>query len=173
MSGLGVRALGVLVTVAGLAAIGVLSQWSMPTDGHDALVRLSWRTAPIRIESCRRLTEEELAGRFPRTCVARRGAPGDTADYELSLRIGGIASLTDTIAPAGLRGDRPVYVFVDQPVPPGVHEVAVSFRALVPADFDAEAAAPLTWGGTLQLEPREIGLISLTADGRRLVRVER
>lgn len=172
MSGLGVRALGVLVTVAGLAAIGVLSQWSMPTDGHDALVRLSWRTAPIRIESCRRLTEEELAA-IPAHMRRAEECTGGYADYELSLRIGGIASLTDTIAPAGLRGDRPVYVFVDQPVPPGVHEVAVSFRALVPADFDAEAAAPLTWGGTLQLEPREIGLISLTADGRRLVRVER
>ena len=172
MSGFAVRALGVLVTIAGLAAIGAASQWSLSTNGEGSIVRLSWRTAPIRLESCRQLTDEEMAA-IPAHMRRTEECTGGYADYELSLRITGIDEVTDTIAPAGLRGDRPVYVFVDRPVPPGIHEVEVSFRALVPADFDADAAAPLTWSGALQLAPGEIGLISLSADGRRLVRVER
>lgn len=164
------RAIAVLFTALGAAAVAWLSQVPMPQGADEALIRLSWRTQGVSIEECRTLTPAELERiaphmRRPQECI------GGIADYELVLRVEGREPLVDTIAPAGVRHDRPLYVFQDVTVPPGDYAVSVSFAALVPEDFE-NGDQPFTfqWSGRMTLEPRDIGLVTLDAAGASLVR---
>lgn len=165
---LGARAASTGVTVIMLLVLAGLSQWPLSGSLDEAVIRLSWRTAPVRIEECRTLTEEELSRiaphmRRPEECT------GGFADYELRLEVEGAVVQVDTLQPSGLRQDRPVYVFSDHLVAPGTYEVAVTFSALVPADM-VEGEAPLHWDGMFALEPGEIGLLTLDPTGSRLQR---
>lgn len=157
------------VTVIMLLVLAGLSQWPISASSDQAVIRLSWRTAPVRVEECRTLTEEELSRmaphmRRPQECT------GGFADYELRLEVQGDVVQVDTLQPAGLRQDRPVYVFSDRLVDPGSYEVSVTFSALVPTNMVEGAGAPLHWDGVLALEPGEIGLLTLDPTGSRLQR---
>jgi hypothetical protein len=97
------------------------------------------------------------------------------ASYELTLAIDDRPAMVDTVAPSGVRGDRPVYVLRSEPVSPGEHRVDVAFRALLP-DGDAARESgetpnvdALRWSGEMHLGPRQIGLVTLDAAGSTLV----
>ena len=165
----GARAASTGVTVFMLLVLGGLSQWPISDSSDEAVIRLSWRTAPVRIEECRTLTEDELSRiaphmRRPEECT------GGFADYELRLEVDGDIIQFDTLQPSGLRQDRPVYVFSDYLVDPGTYEISVTFSALVPVGMVEGAAAPLHWDGVFALEPAEIGLLTLDPTGSRLQR---
>jgi hypothetical protein len=169
------RQVAAFVVAAALClGIAALSQWPTRTEPGPAVVRLSWRTEPVRVEACRTLTPEELEG-VPAHMRRTEECAGDFADYELRLRVDGEGVRVDTISPSGLRADRPVYVLVDAPVEPGRHEVHVRFTALVPADVEAETPPALEWRGPMTLGADEIGLLTTTPDGTalRTVRSER
>jgi len=164
------RGLGVLVALGGALGLAWLS--GVPTSyagSDDALLRLSWRVPGTMVEECRTRTDEELARlaphmRTPQVCTGRG------ADYELRLSLDGGEVVLDTIRPAGARHDRPVYVFREVAVNPGVHEVAVAFRALVSTTFDpGDRPIEYAWGGHLRLGPAEIGLVTLADSGDSLV----
>jgi hypothetical protein len=167
----------VLMGLAGAAAvlvgIGGLSRVPMAGAREDeAVLRLSWRALGLRVEDCRRRTEEELAAlaehmRTPEVCVGRG------ADYELRVTVDGAEVVRDTIIPSGARHDRPVYVFEDLALGPGRYDVDVEFTALVPPGYDVgEVQTRYSWEGEVRLEPREIGLITLDPSGRVLVGME-
>jgi hypothetical protein len=177
-----VASVGVSLTFA--IAIAWLSFAPMPRSSNNAVVRLSWRSQPFRVEHCRTLSAEEqaaLAAHMRRTeeCVGR------FVDYEVTLDIDGVATV-DTVSPSGARRDRPVYVFQDAIVEPGEHDVTVGFRALLgprgggegvgnlaggnDRSGDAEAPVPLEWTGAVSLSDREIALVTLDPTGTRLVR---
>lgn len=159
-----------LVTVALLAITAGLSQVPTRSADGDALVRLSWRTEPIRVEECRTLTEEELA-EVPAHMRRTEECTGYFVDYEVRLEIDGQEPTVDTIAPSGLRRDRPVYVLRDRPIPPGRHSVTVTFSALVPESFEPDdRPVTLEWAGSMDLGPGEVGLVTLDDRGRSLVR---
>src|SRR5690606_15072501 len=92
----------------------------------DAVLRLSWRVRGIRIQECRTLTPEELDAlpphmRRPEVCEGR------IAPYRLRVRVD-CRVLADTLVhAAGAREDRPVYVFREFRVVPGVHRVDLRF----------------------------------------------
>lgn len=156
-----------LVLVAGMAG---LSQIPLATADGDARVRLSWRNEPIRVEECRTLTDEDQAD-VPAHMRRAESCTGYHVDYELRLEIDGQAVAVDTIAPSGLRRDRPVYVLRDIAVPPGRHDVAVSYTALVPEDYQAEALpAAFRWSGAMELGGGDVGLVTLDESGRALTR---
>ena len=152
-------------------AIGIagLSQWPMHESSVDSFVRLSWRTEPVRVEACRTLTEEELAD-VPAHMRRTEECSGDFADYELTLRVGEGEPWVDTISPAGLRHDRPVYVLHDERVSAGTHRVRVSFSALVPPGFESDTPVTLTYEEDMTLAPRQIGLVTLDPTGTVLLR---
>jgi hypothetical protein len=190
-----VRAGGAIRAVAPVAAslmfvfvIAWLSFAPMPPSSSDAVVRLSWRTQPFRVELCRTLSADEqaaLAAHMRRT----EECTGRFVDYEVTLDIDGAATV-DTVSPSGARRDRPVYVFQDAMVEPGTHDVAVRFTALYDASGsgeggsprggavgagddgigDVEVPAPLEWRGSVTLSDREIALVTLDRTGTRLVR---
>lgn len=159
---------GLLLAAGVLFAIGAGSQWTIDASGEGALVRLSWRIEAVRVETCRTLTEAELA-EIPAHMRQAQSCEGGAVDYELTLEVDGIIELIDTIAPSGLRRDRPVYVYHDQLVEPGERRVEVRFGPIVD-EPSADTIPDHTWSGVLDLEARQIGLLTLTADGSRLER---
>lgn len=153
-----------------LLSIAGLSQLRVRTHEGGAIVRLSWRTEAINVEACRTLSAEELARvpthmRQPEECTGRR------VDYQVVLDIDGTTALTDTVSPAGARRDRPVYVFHDEAVATGTHDVRVVFTALVPDDHDDSAnRVRREWTGSMALDDGQIGLVTLDEEGVRLMR---
>lgn len=109
-------------------------------------------------------SEEELA-----TLPAHMRQPvvceGQVVSFLLEVVIDGATAVRDTIRPAGVRADRPLYVFSELRVGPGDHAVRVSFRSLgrrqESKEYDLETR--------IQLAPREVVLVTLDADGARLV----
>lgn len=165
-----VKVMSVAVTIVLGVAVAAPSQWLLRAESNRSLLRLSWRTEPIRVEECRTLTEEELAD-VPAHMRRAEECTGYHVDYELRLSIDGRDVYVDTMAPSGLRRDRPVYVIHDEPLTPGDHRVEVRFSALVPRGFVSDGApVELVWSGSLGLAPYEIGLITLDPTGRTLVR---
>ena len=120
--GLGV-AMGVLVTF-GVAA---LSQATYRLHADDlAMIRLSWRALPERIETCRTASPDELAA-LPAHMRQQVICEGATARYRLKVSLGGGQMLDQVIRGSGLRHDRPIYLLRDLPIPPGQHELEVTF----------------------------------------------
>ncbi len=180
------RPAAAMLAVACALGIAWLSRVQVLRAEPDrALLRLSWRVLGARIEECRPRTAEELEAlaphmRTPETCVGRN------ADYALHVEIDGAIAVADTLSPAGVRGDRPVYVLEDISVAPGSHDVRVGFAALVPGetpDQEAEEAEEpraelegredarrdLEWSGTVTVGPGEIALITMDPSGSALV----
>lgn len=166
------KLLAAILTVAFTVVLAAFSQWPVHEEPEGAVVRLSWRMEPVRVEECRTLTDEELAD-IPAHMRRSEECVGEFVDYELVLAVDGRNALADTIAPSGLRRDRPVYVLHDESVDAGRRRVEVTFSALVPADYVSEdGPTTLRWTGEMALEPGEVGLLTLGPAERRLVRVE-
>ena len=70
--------------------------------------------------------------------------------YKLEASVAGKVVYQQTFEPSGARGDRPLYIYKNLPVQPGIHEVDVSFKAVKPE------------GGTLA----EIGNMDYSYSGR-------
>lgn len=156
------------VVTAGLALlVAALSQWPVEREAIESIIRLSWRTEPVRAEECRTLTDEELA-EIPAHMRRAEECVGEYVDYELSITVDR-STRVDTVSPSGLRRDRPVYVLRELRVPPGDHAVEVHFQPVAPDWYEGEADfTGLAWRGTVSLERDEVGLITLNAAGRAL-----
>jgi hypothetical protein len=105
----------------------------------QALVRLAWGVKPERIETCRDLTAEELAG-VPQHMRRTRICEGTTAEYRLVVRDGTGVRVDRAIRGGGLRQDRRLYVFEELPLAPGAATVDVRFDRVTDADHDDDGA---------------------------------
>lgn len=158
-----------LVSVVLALVTAWLSFAPAPDVPGDAVVRLSWRTQPIRVERCRTLSAEEQEA-LPAHMRVTEECTGAFAQYELRLAIDGVERI-DTLTPSGLRNDRPIYVFRDELVNPGTHQVDVRFMAIVPEGIsEDEPASVLEWSGVVDLEERAIALITQDPTRSRLLR---
>ncbi len=166
------RVLAAAVTLGAALTIAWLSQ--LPTTyarGDDALVRLSWRIDGQRIDECRPRTAAELEAlaphmRTPEVCT--RG----NLDYELRVSLDGAEITRDTVRPGGARRDRPIYVYRDIPVSPGTHSLDVLFAPVFPTGSSARPqAVELRFQGEVDVEAREVVLITADASASSLVRV--
>ena len=158
-------ALGLTFVMAGLSRV--------PYAAHpdpDAVLRLSWRIRGEALAECAVLSAEELARlpvhmRNPEACQ-RRGR-----SYRLRAWIDGVPIVDRVMAPAGVRGDRPLYVFEEAPIPPGTHTTRVTFEP-VAVDSVASGNAGPSWSGTLRVGPRDVALITLGRDATGAERLE-
>lgn len=159
------RLIGLAVALGFGAGIAWLSALEVNNGDGGALLRLSWRTQPIRVEQCRTLSDDELAA-LPAHMRRAEECTGGFVDYELTVAVDGALVLADTVAPSGVRRDRPIYVLRDHRLTPGPADVAVSFRALVPDGYeDPERPILREWSGSLELVPGQIALLTLDRAG--------
>jgi hypothetical protein len=119
-----VRALAVVLMTALIAAgIGALTRAPYTPAGADAAVlRFSWRITIDARERCRVRTPQELESlpvhmRTPEVCEA------DEASYALVTRIDDARADTLVLLRGGVKGDRPLFVLEDRPLPQGRHRV--------------------------------------------------
>jgi hypothetical protein len=155
----------VLISLLATAALGWLARAPHAPPGTDhGVLRLSWRLRGERIETCRARTPEELAAlpvhmRTPEVCVGRLVA------YRVTAQVDEAVPDTATVLPGGARGDRPVFVLRELPLPPGARRVRVTLER---ADGEHREAAH-TLDTTLVAEPGAVELVTLDAETGRLV----
>lgn len=126
-----------LASLATLAlAWGLAAGTAAPIAWHDtdaSALRLSWSVHPERIETCRERTAAELAERPVHMRQALECA-GNAATYLLEVRVDGVLIDSAVVRGSGFRGDRPIFLLRDYPVPPGAHRVRVSFTRREPSE---------------------------------------
>lgn len=149
-----------------LALMVAASQWPWQVHGeNEARVRLSWRTVSEPLRACREPTAEELAALPPhmrmKEICERRHTP-----FRLVVRLDGETVRDAVRTPSGARGDRPLYVFEEIAVSPGIHRIEVEFREEREGDTRQPA---LRFDQEAELGPREIALVTLDGSGERLV----
>jgi hypothetical protein len=164
------RALGGgLIALAATAALVAGSQlpWR-PEAGGEASIRLSWRTVAEPVTECRAPTPEELEGLPPHMRMQEICERGH-APFRLRVEIDGEEARDVLLQPSGARGDRPLYVFEELRVPPGAYRLEVEFaEQRQPKAGSERAPVELTLETALELEPRDIALVTLDATGERL-----
>lgn len=110
-----------------VVALAALSRTPLRSgDGERSLLRLAWSARPERIETCRRPSAAELAGR-PAHMRQEIVCEGRTASYQLSVDLDGTPLLSESVAGAGVRHDRALYLYRELTVTSGTHRVAVRF----------------------------------------------
>lgn len=166
-----------LVTVLFLALLTVGNRTPLGHTSTNGVLRLAWRLSDAKIESCRDVTAEELAAkplhmRQPRECTAQ------PLRYRLVVRVQAETQLDRIIAPAGARGDRPLYVQQDFPLRAGEYAVEVDFQPLVPESFRQPMSPgdtllhpphPLTLQARVEIAPHQITLINYDPQAQALV----
>ncbi|MFN0180997.1 MAG: hypothetical protein ACKVZ0_19500 [Gemmatimonadales bacterium] len=148
------RGLGLVVAIAFgvLLAIGSVAPWA-PDPGDDGLIRLAWSARPERIERCRSLTDEELAG-VPAHMRERVHCEGGAARYALTVRTNGQVRVNDTIRGGGARHEGMIHLLRELPVAAGSVRLTVaaaridSAVAATPTDSVVAPIDSQTTGGS-------------------------
>ena len=167
------------------AAIGAAVVWAshVPLElnaSDDAVLRLAWAVRPERIETCRELTEKELAD-VPKHMRQTRSCEGVTAEYRLIVRTERGIRIDRVIHGGGLRQDRRLYVFEELPLAQGssveVRFERVNAAASEPRDeegHDRREAIPPAMSLIVHAaaRPREVILVTYDPGRRALVAVQ-
>lgn len=172
-------AIGVLLALAAAAAIAALSGVSYVTEpAQYGLIRLAWRARGEQVRRCRRLSAEELAKLPPhmrQEQVCERGI----LPYHLRVSVDDTTLVNEEVRAGGARADRPLFVFREFPVTPGMHHLSITFeREPVTAAEDAEGAVErdhrretprtLTLDETVRVSSRTILLVTYDDERQRL-----
>lgn len=162
-------ALAGVLAVAMVVLLGLLAR--APLEGRDtdrAALVLTWRLRGEEVVACRRPTEAELAElpvhmRNPDECV------GDIPPFTLEVSVDGETRLSRTVRPAGVRGDRPLYVYDRVWLEPGRHALIVSFQR-EDGDSPDRATGALHLTTSVDLAPGQVLLVTRSAAGDLEVR---
>lgn len=122
----------IALVVGGLALAALVGLSRAPyhlADGSAALLRLSWSGRPERIERCRELSDDELAG-IPAHMRQRVQCEGHPARYVVRVRRNARPLSIDTVTGGGLRGDRAIHMLREYRLGVGVQAIAVEIARL-------------------------------------------
>jgi len=127
----GFRALaGGLAALGGVVLLAALSRAPQAAHGTDmGALRLSWRAQPERVEVCRTVPEAELAS-LPRHMRQPVICEGRSAEYRLTVLRDGAPLADDTVQGGGARRDRPMYLYREFALAPGVHDLTIRLERL-------------------------------------------
>ena len=162
------------VVVAGTALLAVLSQWPYAPAGEtDAVVRLAWRTRSVRRDKCRTLSAEELA-KVPAHMQRSEVCESTVVPYRLQVIIDGREVLDEIVRSAGVRKDRPLFVYHELPVTPEAHDLVVRFTRQTAVDAagagsDEATPARLELERRINLSPLQVALVTYDVEQRRLI----
>lgn len=137
-----------------------------PPGGDAALLRISFRTTVSVRERCRPRTREELDAlpvhmRTPEICTA------EAATFFLIASIDDARADTLELVRGGVKGDRPLFVLDERPLPPGRHRVRVE---LLRAGADSGQRVLAALDTVLSLQAGAVGLVTLDGAGRLVAR---
>lgn len=160
MTPVGVLRWGVSAALVVLLAAGSRVPISA-LDADQAIIRLSWRFRAEEGVDCRRPTQDELDQlpvhmRNPDACI------GDLAPYELRVEVDATPRVTRIVRPAGVRGDRPIFVHEELRLAPGRHTVSVRFGVQGAEDGANPALSTET---TVDLDAGRVLLVTRGPDG--------
>ncbi len=133
---------GVVAGAITVAVIAAGSATPLPLHTGDAArIRLSWSARPERIETCRTLSEEEIAA-LPEHMRREVECEGRFATYALEVSVDGRRLEQSVITGGGLRSDRPIHYLRDFEVAGGDHSLHLSLvrreTGSAPAASDAD-----------------------------------
>lgn len=158
------RAGGWTLGVVGTIAIVGLSQVPYAVSPSDhAELRFAWRYRSASIERCRPPTEEENAAlpvHMRQTEICER----QLQPWRLGIWLDDVQVADDTVRARGAREDRPLYVFRNVPIPQGTHRLRAVFSPVGASD-----RSPLVLESTVELDRRQVGLVTYDTDADRLV----
>ncbi len=142
------KSLRTMATVVATAVLLLLLGWAsaLPVEWHEngsAVLRLSWRARPERIETCRAPSADELA-RMAEHMRQRVICEGTTASYLLRVEVDGELIDSQVVRGGGWRNDRPLQLLNEHDIKPGLRHILVSFdRRETPVDpGELRAAGP-------------------------------
>ena len=161
-------------TAALLGVVVVAGQIPLGRPSDNAVLRLSLRTVRTRVEVCRDRTEQELADlpahmRQPEVCESF------SPTYRLTVTADGEEIVDLTADAGGLRGDRPLIVSHELPVPPGRTRLEVSMLPIAVDDLDEDAEQAFAGipryrlEQTVEMIPDRITLVLLDEEKGELV----
>ncbi|MBI4081442.1 MAG: hypothetical protein HY423_02400 [Candidatus Lambdaproteobacteria bacterium] len=121
-------ALRALMAALLLALLAVFGRFPQGSDAERGLLRLAWRMVGERVRVCRDYTAAELQKVPPHM----RQGQGQVCEqhllpYRLRAWVDDVNTVDEAVRPAGIRGDRPLYVQEDFPLSPGRYRVRVHF----------------------------------------------
>jgi hypothetical protein len=161
-----------LLTAALAWGLAASSGVAMPWHGADAAqLRLSWSARPERIETCRTLSNAELAER-PVHMQQSVVCEGTTASYALLVTADRDTLDEAVIRGGGLRGDRAIFLLRNYRVPTGDRRVRLRFsrRETVDSTTTQNALPPeLVLDTLLVFRPGEVQLVTVENGAFRLV----
>lgn len=136
------RALAGALTLGLTAALVSASRvWYRMPGGDAAVLRLSWSGRPERIETCRRLSHEELE-QLPAHMRQEVQCEGHAARYLVRATDGATLLVADTVTGGGVRGDRAIHMIRDLALPPGARTLSVEIRRIDAVTETADSAEP-------------------------------
>ena len=129
---------GLLGGAVAVAAIAAGSAAPVPlASRHAARIRLSWTARPERIETCRALSDEELAARSEHM-RQRMECEGGFATYALAVSVDGERVAESVVQGGGLRNDRPIHYLREFGVEPGARAVRLTLERREAGSHDAD-----------------------------------
>lgn len=170
---------GVRLVVAGAvalilaAALSALSRLPLAEpDAERSVLHLTWRLRGEEVVACRAPTEAELAElpvhmRNPDACM------GEIPAFRLTVALDGQERVSRVVRPAGVRGDRPLYVYEELRVAPGRHRLEVRFEregdeddaGSGPPGAAAASVTSLVLSTSVELAPGQVLLVTRDASG--------
>lgn len=179
------RVVGIAAATAAAFGVSWLSRMPVASNVSDqALLRLAWRARPERIEHCVTQSPDALAALPPHMRQATI-CEGISATYRLEVRRDNQIVAERLVEPGGLRRDRPLYVFLEIPVPAGDANLGIGFVRVDESDGDGSddeegasrdalrEAVPssLRWDKRLHFAPGQVRVISYDPERRQLFEV--
>lgn len=143
--------------LTGILAAGLAVGSLLPLPGEaptEGMVRLDWRLRGEEAGPCPRPTEEALQAlpphmRNPDACL------GALPPYRLRIRVDGDLLVDEVVRGGGARGDRPLTVFRELHLSPGIRDVDAEFVR----DDGESGGVELRAEGRVDLEAGRIVLV--------------
>jgi hypothetical protein len=169
------RGAAVVVTLGAAWGLAVLSALPMPGDPPaHALLRLDWRLRGEEAGECLRPTQADLDAlpthmRNPNACL------GALPPYRLRLWVDDDLVIDEVVYGGGARQDRPLTVYRDVPIAPGLRRLRAEFVRASPGDEgasrmpQARPATALHAAGDARLAPGQVLLLVRRQDTGTLV----
>ncbi len=157
----------ILTVAVGLGFIFLISMGShlkYKSEMQESMLRLSWRLTDQFISTCKSRTEAELRV-LPAHMRTKEVCEKKPVTFQLKLFVDNEIKIEESIRAGGFRHDRPIYVHHDVKVSKGLHQVSVQF---LPIEDEATEAVRLKYDFEINLDERDIALITLAPDKKTL-----